>query len=50
MILTVNYIFNHEQVVGKPLVVNISLGDYLGAHDGSSQLAKAKGSKRVTRR
>jgi hypothetical protein len=41
MIRAANYIFNHDQVVGKPLVVNISLGDYLGAHDGSSQLEKA---------
>lgn len=32
----VKYIFDYAQSVGKPCVVNLSLGSYLGPHDGSS--------------
>ncbi len=30
----VDYIFNKAQVLGKPCVINASLGDYYGSHDG----------------
>lgn len=30
----VNYIFAKAQILGKPCVINISLGDYYGSHDG----------------
>lgn len=31
----VNYIFSKAIVLGKPCVINISLGDYYGSHDGT---------------
>lgn len=34
-------IFDYATSVGKPAVVNISLGNYLGLHDGSDQLARS---------
>ncbi len=30
----VDYIFNRAQLLGKPCVINASLGDYYGSHDG----------------
>ncbi len=30
----VDYIFNKAQLLGKPVVINASLGDYYGSHDG----------------
>ncbi len=30
----VDYIFNKAQLLGKPCVINASLGDYYGSHDG----------------
>jgi subtilisin family serine protease len=30
----VEYIFNKAQALGKPCVINASLGDYMGSHDG----------------
>ncbi|MBL0103977.1 MAG: hypothetical protein IPP51_09635 [Bacteroidetes bacterium] len=30
----VEYIFNKAQQLGKPCVINASLGDYIGSHDG----------------
>ncbi len=30
----VDYIFNKAQALGKPCVINASLGDYYGSHDG----------------
>lgn len=33
-----DYIFNHPDAAGKPVVINISLGDNLGPHDGTSML------------
>jgi subtilisin family serine protease len=35
-----NYIFTHPLAVGKPIVVNISLGGNLGPHDGTSALER----------
>lgn len=32
----INYVFNYAKSVGKPAVVNISLGSHMGPHDGSS--------------
>ncbi len=32
----INYIFNYAESVGKPCVINLSLGSYMGPHDGSS--------------
>jgi subtilisin family serine protease len=37
----VNYIFTHPLATGKPVVVNISLGSNLGAHDGTSGVEQA---------
>ena len=40
----VDYIFNKAQLLGKPCVINASLGDYYGSHDGhdlQSQLISA---------
>lgn len=31
-----NYIFNYAKSVGKPAVVNMSLGSHIGPHDGTS--------------
>lgn len=36
----VNYIFTKAQAMGKPCVINISLGDYYGSHDGTDLEAK----------
>ncbi|MCF8226346.1 MAG: S8 family serine peptidase [Bacteroidales bacterium] len=32
----ITYIFNHADQVGKPAVINISLGSHYGPHDGTS--------------
>ena len=37
----VKAIFDYATSVGKPAVVNISLGNYMGLHDGSDQLARS---------
>ena len=37
----VDYIFNHPQAAGKPVVINISLGGNVGPHDGTSLLEQA---------
>lgn len=37
----IQYIFNYAQSVGKPAVINISLGSILGARDGGSLFAQA---------
>lgn len=34
-------IFDYADAVGKPAVINMSLGDIIGIHDGSSTIAKA---------
>jgi subtilisin family serine protease len=34
MIDAVNYIYDKAQALGKPCVINASLGDYYGSHDG----------------
>lgn len=34
----INYIFNYADQVGKPCVINMSLGSHFGPHDGSSLL------------
>lgn len=31
-----DYIYNKAQLLGKPCVINLSLGDYLGSHDGQN--------------
>lgn len=36
LVHALNYVFNHPAAAGKPIVINISLGDNLGAHDGTS--------------
>lgn len=38
--MSVKYIFNYAENVGKPAVVNLSIGGHDGAHDGSSDLTK----------
>ena len=40
-IRALNFIFTHPDGVGRPLVVNISLGVMRGAHDGSTPFEKA---------
>lgn len=37
----ISYIFTHPLATGKPVVVNISLGSNLGAHDGTSGVEQA---------
>jgi minor extracellular serine protease Vpr len=37
----INYIFSYAQSVGKPAVINISLGSWTGPHDGTSLFAQA---------
>jgi minor extracellular serine protease Vpr len=39
--MSVKYIFNYAESVGKPAVVNLSIGGHDGAHDGTSDLTKA---------
>lgn len=36
-----NYIFSYAQSVGKPAVINVSIGGWTGPHDGSSLFAQA---------
>jgi len=36
----VNYIYDKADSAGKPCVINISLGDYLGSHDGKDLQAQ----------
>lgn len=36
----VNYIFQRAQALGRPAVINMSLGDNLGPHDGTSLLER----------
>lgn len=36
-----NYIFTYSQSVGKPAVINVSLGGWTGPHDGTSLFAQA---------
>ncbi|MCH4155783.1 MAG: S8 family peptidase [Muribaculaceae bacterium] len=38
--MSITYIFNYAESVGKPAVVNLSLGNQYGPHDGSSPLTK----------
>lgn len=33
----INYIFKHAESVGKPAVINLSLGTHQGPHDGTSE-------------
>lgn len=37
---SIKYIFDYAANVGRPAVINMSLGDQVGAHDGSSQLCR----------
>jgi subtilisin family serine protease len=37
----VNYIYNKAASMGKPCVINISLGDYYGSHDGKDLQSQA---------
>ena len=37
----VKYIFDHAELVGKPAVVNISIGSHNGPHDGTSMMDQA---------
>lgn len=37
----VNYIFDYAKSVGKPAVINLSLGQHMGPHDGTSTFDKA---------
>ena len=41
LIDALDYIFNHPERNGRPVVVNISLGDNLGPHDGTSLVEQA---------
>lgn len=36
-----DYIFQHPSAAGRPVVINLSQGDHLGAHDGTSLLEQA---------
>ncbi|MBK5285744.1 MAG: S8 family serine peptidase [Bacteroidia bacterium] len=36
----VNYIYSKAQAMGKPAVINVSLGTYLGSHDGQDLQAQ----------
>ena len=37
----INYIFDYAKSVGKPAVINLSLGQHMGPHDGTSTFDKA---------
>ena len=37
----VKYVFNYAKSVGKPAVINMSLGDHVGPHDGSTDFSKS---------
>ncbi len=37
----IKYVFDYAQSVGKPAVVNISLGSHMGPHDGTSETDRA---------
>ena len=37
----INYIYNYAQSVGKPCVINMSLGIHIGPHDGTSAFDQA---------
>ena len=37
----IQYCFDYAESVGKPCVVNISLGSHLGPHDGTSDTDRA---------
>lgn len=37
----INYIFDYAKSVGKPAVANLSLGQHIGPHDGTSTFDKA---------
>jgi subtilisin family serine protease len=41
LIDALDYIFNHPERNGRPVVINISLGDNLGPHDGTSLVEQA---------
>ena len=38
---SINYIFNYAESVGKPAVVNMSFGDHVGPHDGTTDFCKS---------
>ena len=38
---SINYIFSYAESVGKPAVVNLSLGDHVGPHDGTTDFCKS---------
>ncbi|MCH4155782.1 MAG: S8 family peptidase [Muribaculaceae bacterium] len=38
--MSIKYIFNYAESVGKPAVVNLSLGNHNGAHDGTAVFTK----------
>lgn len=40
----IKYVFDYAESVGKPAVVNISLGSHLGPHDGTSETDQAMAS------
>jgi subtilisin family serine protease len=40
----VDYIYSRAQLLGKPCVINASIGDYLGSHDGQDLQAQFIGS------
>lgn len=37
----VNYVFDYAKSVGKPAVINMSLGDHVGPHDGTTDFSKS---------
>lgn len=41
LVNSINYIFSYAKSVGKPAVINISLGDHYGPHDGSTDICKS---------
>ncbi|MGN0213668.1 MAG: S8 family serine peptidase [Muribaculaceae bacterium] len=38
---SINYIFSYAESVGKPAVINMSFGDHVGPHDGTSEFCKS---------